>query len=793
MKYDVFISYRRDGGDTLSQLIYDRLTRRGYRVFLDIESLNSGKFNEKLLEVIDECKDIIIVLPPNGLDRCHNEGDWVLRELEHAMELKKNIVPVLMKNFEWPEDIPESIKEIRNYNGIVDNKDYFDAVIDKLTTLLKSKPVVGGNFFKKVGEKKLSFNEKMKKRKKLIAGIVVLLLVCVGAIGIRKYTEKQKLLEAQNQVKITLTPDEEMSASEYYDAVEIVKKRFEILSEGYALDFEEDKGKVTVLLPLDVFHGIDVQSILQCYITRPVEIYLSESDKAQEEDYFFHIERDDIESMEVVPEIPIEVDFSSYHIEGVENEEDYQYYALEVNDETAKAAKEWMEEKGWESYKLFQDCEEFGLQWFYYLPGIFEDNNMLYFMDSFQYENIFNLVQYNYSNETFSKPFSFSIELPVRWENENDENTAFGENQCNHDELTGKVARIDYTTYETEFSEGEYQDTVKCFKARLDSLGTPYALGYDVSNPYNICVKINPDYMNEIVFGYMGDRNKIGVRSRFNDIMDEYYIEKAEVKEKDDGTFSLELTPTETWRNLYKEKVAEEVGADEEVCLCLSAYPDIPLDRASFSEVYNGETFVFEGLSSFELKEVDKETRFMYDFLVSLTRMDMPFSYNAKAIYADDDLQMELIVPDSTISDQVKEEWTAALDTINEIKTYEIKVDSIGQQVSLKIVSKEADSYEENVNTIFKKIYDVCRIGTGDVRSILINFYEETDTNQTKNTNFTLLNSDIAKKVQLTAYYYYQESKERMDEFDRIFNEDEFYKQLYVDEYSMDDGKITFQ
>ena len=275
--------------------------------------------------------------------------------------------------------------------------------------------------------------------------------------------------------------------------------------------------------------------------------------------------------------------------------------------------------------------------------------------------------------------------------------------------------------------------------------------------------------------------------------MDEYYIEKAEVKEKDDGTFCLEITPTETWRNLYKEKVAEEVGADEEGFLCLSAYPDIPLDRVSFSEVYNGETFVFEGLSSFELKEVDKETRFMYDFLVSLTRMDMPFSYNAKAIYADDYLQMELIVPDSTISDQVKEEWTAALDTINEIKTYEIKVDSIGQQVSLKIVSKEADSYEENVNTIFKKIYDVCRIGTGDVRSILINFYEETDTNQTKNTNFTLLNSDIAKKVQLTAYYYYQESKERMDEFDRIFNEDEFYKQLYVDEYSMDDGKITFQ
>ena len=47
MKYDIFISYRRDGGDTLAQLIYDRLTDRGYSVFLDIESLRSGEIQRK--------------------------------------------------------------------------------------------------------------------------------------------------------------------------------------------------------------------------------------------------------------------------------------------------------------------------------------------------------------------------------------------------------------------------------------------------------------------------------------------------------------------------------------------------------------------------------------------------------------------------------------------------------------------------------------------------------------------------------------------------------------------------
>ena len=33
MKYDIYISYRRDSGDFLAQLIYDRLTQRGDKAF----------------------------------------------------------------------------------------------------------------------------------------------------------------------------------------------------------------------------------------------------------------------------------------------------------------------------------------------------------------------------------------------------------------------------------------------------------------------------------------------------------------------------------------------------------------------------------------------------------------------------------------------------------------------------------------------------------------------------------------------------------------------------------------
>ena len=69
MKYDIFISYRRASFES-ANLIAEKLRRAGYSVFFDVETLRSGKFNEQLLTVIEQCKDFIIVLSENALDVC---------------------------------------------------------------------------------------------------------------------------------------------------------------------------------------------------------------------------------------------------------------------------------------------------------------------------------------------------------------------------------------------------------------------------------------------------------------------------------------------------------------------------------------------------------------------------------------------------------------------------------------------------------------------------------------------------------------------------------------------------
>ena len=89
----IFISYRREGGEIMAQLLYDKLIARGYTVFYDMESLKGGRFDSKLLEEIEKAEDFVLILPPHGLDRCISEGDWVHREIKRAIDCKKTLFP----------------------------------------------------------------------------------------------------------------------------------------------------------------------------------------------------------------------------------------------------------------------------------------------------------------------------------------------------------------------------------------------------------------------------------------------------------------------------------------------------------------------------------------------------------------------------------------------------------------------------------------------------------------------------------------------------------------------------
>ena len=138
--YDVFISYRRDGGAETAKHLRDVLTERGYSVFFDTDSLRSGNFNSALYGVIDGCTDFIMVLSPGSLDRCVDPNDWVRQELAYALARGKNVIPLMSRGFRFPNYLPPDIEAVRWKNGIEVNVEYFDAMIDRLTTFMQSRP-----------------------------------------------------------------------------------------------------------------------------------------------------------------------------------------------------------------------------------------------------------------------------------------------------------------------------------------------------------------------------------------------------------------------------------------------------------------------------------------------------------------------------------------------------------------------------------------------------------------------------------------------------------------------------
>lgn len=136
--YDLFLSYRRDGGFATARLLYDHLKGMGINPFFDLEELRAGQFNTKLYTAIEESANFTPILSKNALDRCTNEDDWLRLEIAHAIKHYKNIVPIILEGFVWPENLPDDIRELPNYNGIHISREYFDASVSKLIGMLRN-------------------------------------------------------------------------------------------------------------------------------------------------------------------------------------------------------------------------------------------------------------------------------------------------------------------------------------------------------------------------------------------------------------------------------------------------------------------------------------------------------------------------------------------------------------------------------------------------------------------------------------------------------------------------------
>ncbi|XP_049493881.1 NAD(+) hydrolase SARM1 [Panthera uncia] len=140
---DVFISYRRNSGSQLASLLKVHLQLHGFSVFIDVEKLEAGKFEDKLIQSVIGARNFVLVLSAGALDKCmqdHDCKDWVHKEIVTALSYGKNIVPVI-DGFEWPEpqDLPEDMQAVLTFNGIKWSHEYQEATIEKIIRFLQGR------------------------------------------------------------------------------------------------------------------------------------------------------------------------------------------------------------------------------------------------------------------------------------------------------------------------------------------------------------------------------------------------------------------------------------------------------------------------------------------------------------------------------------------------------------------------------------------------------------------------------------------------------------------------------
>lgn len=196
MQYDIFISYRRDGGFETAKHLNDLLVRDGYTVSFDIDTLREGDFDDALLKRIDQCVDFILVVDRHTFDRTLNpdfdpKKDWLRTELAYALKLRKNIIPLLLSGIDgFPPNLPEDIAGVATKNGPEYNKYYFDEFYRRLKSFLHCIPRNAKNDTK---NNSIVDNVKALSSKILYFAILVILTL-TGFFVINQAISKNKVL-----------------------------------------------------------------------------------------------------------------------------------------------------------------------------------------------------------------------------------------------------------------------------------------------------------------------------------------------------------------------------------------------------------------------------------------------------------------------------------------------------------------------------------------------------------------------------------------------------------------------
>src|SRR5262245_21151915 len=83
-------------------------------------ALRVGTSSESFLETYLRARILFVLLTPSALERCSDPSDWLRREIETALDNKRNIVPLILEGFDsgTPNNRQLAHRRIRNSQAL---------------------------------------------------------------------------------------------------------------------------------------------------------------------------------------------------------------------------------------------------------------------------------------------------------------------------------------------------------------------------------------------------------------------------------------------------------------------------------------------------------------------------------------------------------------------------------------------------------------------------------------------------------------------------------------------------
>ena len=363
--------------------------------------------------------------------------------------------------------------------------------------------------------------------------------------GEEKAPEKEeKPAEAETAVLHLKMEPREMSISEFNRAAETIRERLNCLAEGAPFSLEVHDQTITADLPLSMFQEEDITTILECYVSRECRFFLMDYSTLSWPNVHMKsiaLRPRDFESVKAVyGQIPA-LDFAALGLE----EKEYNYLEVRMKEEWASRYRD--EIKSWKELCIAQDIS---YDTFFGRDECFlseDGKTIVSLLDKEEAKGFVDAQVYNLQHEPLANGFDIFFEEEIVWERPG-EAMYTGQYQCDTEDFTDATLTLYYDTSIESIKTGAWIDTLAVTKKRLDSLGQPYAVGYQmIRGKLRLVIKTCPEHWNSQFFSFLTirypdqDTKIVSGLHKF----DFYSDLQTEILEQDDGTllFKIGYTP----------------------------------------------------------------------------------------------------------------------------------------------------------------------------------------------------------------------------------------------------------